>query len=162
MEGLGINLKFLIAQLVNFTILFLIIKKFLYRPIKKVLDKRSAEVEDALRNNEKIKEELAAIEKTKAEEIEKVKNQSAEILEKARQGAQELTADLKKEAEEKAEKLIEKAKLDIEAEKEKSLNSLRGEIAGLVEASLVKILNNQINEKEQKELVKESVKEIQL
>jgi len=162
MEGLGIDLKFLLAQLVNFVILFVILTKLLYGPIRRVIEKRSKEIEESVKNAEKIKEELASVEKTKALEIEKAKKEAETVISETKESAKELSAKINREAEEKAEQIISKAKNEIEAEKEKSVKSMKDEIAAIVEESVEKILAGKISDKEQKELVEESIKEIEL
>jgi len=54
----GINPLLLLAQVVNFAVLLFILKRFLYKPILKVLEERKKRIEESLKNAEEIEKRL--------------------------------------------------------------------------------------------------------
>src|SRR3989344_7575734 len=84
MENLGLDLKVLIAQLVNFGLLLFVMKKYLYGPLVKAIDERNKKIGTALDDGKKIEEKLLNIEKKEVELLDiarqKSKNEREEIV----------------------------------------------------------------------------------
>lgn len=159
MESLGLDIKLLLAQVVNFLVLLFVLKKFLYRPILKVLDERKKKIEDSLANAEKINKELVKLEEEKAK-----------ILKAAQTEAVKLIAEEKKFAEEQKEKIIEEAKMKAveevakgnvlaKQELDKAKKELREEVLKLTEVMTRKVLSRGLSDKEKHELIKKAIEE---
>ncbi len=118
--NLGIDVKLLIAQVVNFGLLLWLLSKFLYRPIIERIEKDEAELKEAQTLREKLEREKAALEERKRRERIELERRVGEIVKEAR----DIATEIEKEAREKTEK--EAAEI-IRQTKEK-LGSLRPEI----------------------------------
>jgi F-type H+-transporting ATPase subunit b len=59
MGAIGINWQYLLAQLINFGILFALLSVFLYKPMRRKLDERSAKIKESMEQAEQIKQQLA-------------------------------------------------------------------------------------------------------
>src|SRR3989344_5871246 len=98
MEKLGIDLKLIAVQIINFGLLLFILKRVLYKPILEIIKKR--------------KEELEGIEKTK-EDIEKAKSnlvvEEKKILTDAQNQKEEILKNARRDAEAEKRRIIEKA-----------------------------------------------------
>lgn len=160
MEALGIDWKLLIAQVVNFLILLILLSKFLYKPIVKMLDNRA----------EKIKAGLAAAEKSQ-QDLKKADVESEKIREKAYSEANEILAGAKTEASEEAKKIVAKAEAQAEeirkyaaeealSSKDKAMKDAKGELSNLVTLALGKIIGEQIDETEKKKMTEKAIKEL--
>lgn len=114
MEALGLDIKLLVAQIVNFAILFFVLKKVLYKPLIKAIDDRNKKIADSLINSQKIEEKLVKI--TQKEE---------ELLAKARDKAKAERAELLSIAEAEKSEIINEAKLAAKREIEKGLESIK-------------------------------------
>lgn len=114
MQALGIDPKLILAQIVNFLVLFIVLKKFLYKPLLKFFETRKIRIEEGLANAEKIKKELAEIDGKKAE-----------IFKKAREEAAKVTGEEMKAVEVQKEALLEEAKRQAEAEAKKGGEIIR-------------------------------------
>src|SRR3989344_8122556 len=95
LENFGIQPTLLFSQIVNFTIILFLLKKFLYKPILKVLDDRHKKIEESLKNAALIEENL-----------KKTEDQSKKIVADAQAQAQTLITNAKKETERIAEKAV--------------------------------------------------------
>lgn len=113
MEKLGIELPLLLTQIVNFTIMLIILTKLLYKPILKSLNDR----------RKKIEEGLAFIEKAKKEE-EKLASRKQEIVKEARDEAKVIFENAKKEAKKMKEEMILEGKKEVENMKVKLLKEM--------------------------------------
>lgn len=110
MEKLGIQLPSIIAQIINFVILAVLLNKFLYKPVLKILDERKAKIKQSLDQAEKSQSLTKELESEKAKLISEAKKQ-----------AQEIISEAKKQGVIAKNELIEKAKLEIKQQQEKSL-----------------------------------------
>lgn len=118
MEALGIDLKLLIAQIVNFGIIFFLLKKFLYKPILKAISDREEKIKKGLEDLERTKQEKDNLSKILVEERKKAETEVREIIRGAEQKAEEerkrILAEAKKEGaaivEEQEEQFAKKAK----------------------------------------------------
>ncbi len=112
MEKLGLDWKVLLAQLVNFGILMIILKRFLYKPLVKAIDERNKKISGALDDSKRIEEKLETIEKKEAELLslarEKAKQEREEILEIANKEREKLIEDAKVSANREVERGLEK------------------------------------------------------
>jgi F-type H+-transporting ATPase subunit b len=85
---LGLNGALLISQIVNFVLLLVLLRKFAYTPVLKMLRERSEKIEKSLEDAKKIEDELKNTEETKVKEIRKAKEEAQEIIKGAYETAE--------------------------------------------------------------------------
>lgn len=153
MDALGINPWILLAQIINFILLFVILRAVAYEPIQKMLAERKERIETQMEDAE-----FAAQAKDEAEA------QREEILAEARQEARTITAeanaqleDLKKasreEANQQAKEILAEARQKAEEERDQMLGKVRGQISALAIAAAQQIIGEKLDEKRQRALV---------
>lgn len=112
MENLGLDWKVLLAQLVNFGILLVVLKKYLYKPLVKAIDERNKKISTALDDSKRIEEKLAGIEKKETELLdlarEKAKKEREEIIDMANKEREKMIEDAKVAANREVERGLEK------------------------------------------------------
>ena len=145
LEQFGINGKLLVVQIINFTVLLFVLKKLLYKPLIKILDKRRAAVAESMETAEKMKKEQEELEEKVAAELKKAKAEAAGIVSKADDAANQLTATKTAEARAQAEKIVEDARTAVAQEKADILDSVRDEVVGLVVAGTEKLLDKKVS-----------------
>lgn len=157
---LGINLKFFIAQLVNFAIVLLVLWKWAWKPIMKVLDERSKLIEQSVRDAKCIEDEMKSLDK-KQNELMRAAEQRAQavIVDAERAAAAHQTREAEKT---KAEisKLLERGKIEFAAEKEQMMRAARRELASVVVAATEKILVEKLDAEQDQELIKKVLEKI--
>lgn len=158
-QALGIDGKILIAQLINFVILLLILRHFVYKPLLSLLEKRRQTIEDSQSKAEEIQKQYAEFQVEHEKRIEKAKADANDIVEKAKTASETMRQETLATAQVEAENLITRAKEEIEREKERLMQELKGEIGSLVVAATSKIIGTEINSKKQSELIEEAIKE---
>jgi len=158
LEQFGINGKLLLVQMINFAVLLFLLKKFLYKPLTDILEKRRTAVTESMETAEKMKEEKENLEKQVQEELQKAKKQAAEIVASADAAATKLTASKTAEARATAEKIVEDAKQAIASEKKTIMDSVRDDVVNLVIAGTEKVLGKTV--KGQKTYAKETIEKI--
>jgi len=160
LEKLGIDWRLLIAQLVNFLILVLILYKFLYKPLLKMLDGRKEKIEKGLRDAEQLGVELEKTKELQAAEIQKAKQEARGIIEEADKRAEAAGAETKAKTKAEVEKLIMVAKNQMIEEKSKMMAEIKKEAAELVIAVAEKVVGKTIDAKAQKNLIEETLQEV--
>lgn len=159
-EKLGLNGALLISQIVNFALLILLLKKFAYGPVLKMLNDRSEKIEKSLKEAKQIEEELRDTEKTKVAEIKKAKEEAAEIIKKAYDVAQTNADKAIEETRKKTQDIVAKAKTEIQDEKTKSVKEAEREIGELAILIAEKIIKKNLDSATQQKLAKETLSKI--
>ena len=157
LEKLGIDWKLLLFQIVNFLLLFFILRKVLYKPILSFLESRRKKIEEGLAKSEKFEEELQKMKDIQRESLAKTEKEAAMVMEKARFFAEKKEKELLALAQQKSDKIVEEAKRDILREKDKILTEVKKEAADFIVFAAEKILKRTVNDKDEKELIKETL-----
>jgi F-type H+-transporting ATPase subunit b len=156
----GIQWPLLVASIVNFLILLYLLKRFLYKPILKVLDERKETIEKSLEYAKLIEEEKKATEEKMKASLRLANEQSIKTLEQANRAAEKIKMEIVGEAEKRAKQLIERAKAEIKQDQEEAAKSVRKEAAGLIAESLKQILNQASLKDLDDKMVKEALERI--
>jgi F-type H+-transporting ATPase subunit b len=122
MEALGLDVRLLVAQLINFGLLVFLLNKFLYKPLIKMLDDRKKKIAEAAENNTKIETQLAELKVQEAKVLKDAKDKVSEerkiILSSVETERQKILAEAKASAGREVAKAGETIKgLESEAEK---------------------------------------------
>lgn len=157
-KDFGIQPILLLAQIVNFLVLLYLLKRFLYKPILKVLDERKERIAKSLKNAEEIEARLLKTEKDKEKILEKATLESRKIVEEATKGADQIINDARLKATEDMQKIVEKEKEAIKLEGMKMQQEVKKNLAGMVAMVLEKVTGKVITKKEQKEMIEKTVR----
>ncbi len=154
---LGIEWKLLLAQIVNFVILFLVLKKFLYKPLINLMNRRRDRIIEGLEKAKKGEEEFQKIQEMRERELAKIQKEAEALIQKAREIGDKKQQEILTEAEEKTRKIVEEARGRIEIEKEKMLKEVRQDIADLVINATEKVLEEKIDEEKERKMIGEVI-----
>ena len=160
LNALGLNVKILIAQLFNFSILLFILWKFAYKPILSFLDERKDKIEKGITDAEKATAKLIEMEEKEKEVLKKAKIEAVKIMEEAKERAEKRYNETINKAKEDIGKIIDQEKEKMRAEKGETLKSIKKEVASLVVLSVEKVLEEKMDDKKDQSLIKKIVKEI--
>ncbi|MBZ0283687.1 MAG: F0F1 ATP synthase subunit B [Anaerolineae bacterium] len=154
-EALGLNAGYLLAQIVNFGIIFLALRALLWNPIANMLDARTAKIEKGLEDAA-----VAANARRNAEaEAEKVlaaaRVDVSKGIEEGRARGEEVAKQIEAEARAAAEKIRAEARAAAAAERDQLLAGLRGQVASISMAAAEKLIGKGLDAKKQQALVDE-------
>lgn len=159
-NSLGINGKLLIAQIINFVVLLILLKKFLYNPIVKMLDKRSQTIKKSLDDAKRIEEELQKTEQKNQEIIALAQSDAKKMVEEAKKNASTEGKRIVDEASKQAEVQKTKAIAEINQQKETAKSEIKKEAAELITLATEKILQTKIDSKTDGKMIRESIDRI--
>lgn len=141
MEQLGIEPKLLIAQIVNFTIILVVLSKLLYKPVLEMLEKRKKEIVKGLELTENLRQEEERMAARKKEIIEEAQFEAQEIMKEMHKRARDEEMELLKEAQKKAEDIIIRAKKEAEHQKEDVEEQIRDNAVVLGKDMVMRLLS---------------------
>lgn len=155
MEALGLNLGYLLVQIFNFIILFIVLRAWVYYPILELLEKRRTSIAQGLEDARVAAEARENAEAEAKQILAKAQAEAAEKLREATQRSDAAGREIITQAEEEAAKLRQDALADAEQERDKILAEVRGQIAALAMAATQKLVGEALDEKRQHELIDE-------
>lgn len=160
LDVISINLWQIIISLLNLLILFLILKKFLFKPVKKILAERKEQVDNIYDEAKKANEQAQASEKEYADKLSHVKDEATAILRSARENAELSGHEIVQDAHNKANAILRKANLEIEQERKKAINEIKDEISEISINIAEKVVEREIDEKDHSELINSFIENI--
>lgn len=155
-----IDLWTIIISLGNLLILFLLVKKFLFKPVQKIFDQRKAEVDEVYKEANDAKVAAEADKKYYEERRADAQVEADAIVKKATDQAKRAGEEIVDEAKAEAKALKDKAEREIAQEKTKAINEAKDEIASISVQIAEKIVNRELNEKDQEQFVNRFVDEL--
>ena len=153
-----IDLKVLIAQVVNFGIIFFILYRFAFKPISKVMQERTKKIEDSLDNAKEIEKRLAETNKEQTAILNQAKKDALGIVEKADKTAEANRQKLIEKTKEEVAVIVANEKAKIAQEKAESLQELKGELASLVILAVEKVINEKMTSAKDQEIIEKIIK----
>lgn len=153
MEGLGINLGYLIVQILALTILVVLLRGWLYTPVVKVLEDRKARIAKGLEDARQ-----AALARDNADEeaktvLDDARAEAAKLRSEATVQSEETAAGITARANEEAKEIITAAREDAEEERNRILADLRSQVATISLAAANKLVGESLDEKRQHEII---------
>lgn len=158
LASFGINTPLFFFQVINFTIVFIILWFLILKPLAKKLAERQKIVEKTLEDSKKMEETLKKSEEEYQVSLRETKEEVNFILENARREGEALGNSLKEKAKIEISGLIEHARSLVKEEKEQTIRELRLETANLVALALEKMTGEKIDEKKYLEEVLNKLK----
>ena len=156
----GVQPILLAAQVVNFLILLFILKKFLYKPILKVLDERKSRIEESLKNAQEIQQKLLETEKEKEEILARASKDVEKMLIEAKKEIEAIKEEGKLQAEQLAAKIIKRGEDEARAGGERMEQAIMAKVAEIVAVGMEKVTGKSFNSKERKEMIEKTMRNL--
>lgn len=155
MEKLGINLGYLIVQIINFAILLVVLRAWVYKPLMGMMQKRHEAIEKGLEDARVAAEARENAEKDAAAIITEAQSKTAQMIREATEKAESANREIKASSEAELAKARESALAEIAIERDRLLSDLRGQVTTLAIAAAQKLIGEALDEKRQHALVDE-------
>ena len=159
MEGLGINLPTLLAQIINFLILLGLLYLVAYKPIMRMFDERSRKIKESMEQTESIKEQAARAEEAAKKRIETAAKEGQEVIARAVRTGEEIRQKAQQEAKPEAEALIAKARVEIQRERNEAVAEMRKELADLTILAAEKVIEKELDKEAHRQLIDKVLEE---
>jgi F-type H+-transporting ATPase subunit b len=156
----GWNPVLFFSQVVSFTIVALLLRRFAYKPILAVLEERRQRIAEGLLNAEKIKKQLAEAEQRYAEIVAKANADAQRMIDEARESSGHLAERKEQEAIAAAEQIMAKAREASAIEHERTMAELKRELGRLVVETTAKVTGKVLTAEDQRRLQEEAGRQL--
>lgn len=158
-ESFGINLPEIVAQIINFVVLFGLLYLVAYKPITRMLDERSSRVRESLEQAEQVKKQAKDAEESVRKQLEVSAREGQEIINRAMRTGEESRQAALEQAKKEAETLINRARTEIQTERDEAIQSVRKEFADLTVMAASKVIERSLDKKAHQELIDKVLEE---
>jgi F-type H+-transporting ATPase subunit b len=159
-EQFGFDLRIFFSQVVSFVIVALLLRKFAYKPVLGILEKRRQQIAEAQLNSDKIRQQLAEAEQRYQEILAKANSQAERMIEEARESAGHVAARKEQEAVAAAEQIMVKAREAAALEHERTMAQLKHELGRLVIDTTAKVTGKVLTSEDQRRLQDEAARSL--
>ena len=143
----------IVWTIVNLLILFLLLKHFLFKPITKMMESRTAEIENNLKDAEDQKQKAAELTAQYEEKLQGAHAEAAQIVSEAKQRGQKEYDAILKSAAQDAQKEQERSRADLEREREEMLRGVQENVTELVLLTASKLSQKELDQDSDRKLV---------
>ncbi len=149
-----------IAQILNLFIQMYLIKRYLFKPVNEILEKRQALTDKEITEAREAKESADKIRDEYEGQMAEARAEASKIVAEAKKDAQDQADRMIKEAEDQAHGIKMKAEADIEQEKKKAINEAKDQIGGLALDIAGKVVEKEIKEEDHRKLIDEFISSV--
>ncbi len=163
MQSLGVisvNIWDILVSLLNLLILFLLIKKFLFKPVNNMLAKRQSEIDERYNAADEAKRLAEEDRLMWDEKIGTVKAETDEMMKKAQDSAKRQSESIVSKAKEQADGIIRQAETQAQLEMKKAEEGIKQEIVEVSTALANKLLEREINAEDHRSLIDSFIEKI--
>ncbi len=157
---LGINPGLLLAQFVNFGILYFILARFAFPALRKTLDARTATIREGIENAERAKTELAQAQQRSDSIILAAQQRGQQIINDAATAAERVKAQIEAEAKARAEEIAAQNRQRMAQEEAQAQNALREQTADLAIRAASAVVGKSLDGADQRRLVNQFIAEV--
>ncbi|WP_295121772.1 F0F1 ATP synthase subunit B [uncultured Chitinophaga sp.] len=152
-----------VITFVIFGLVYLILKKFAWKPILGALKERETSISDAIASAERVKEEMAQMKAEHEHVLAEAKAERSKILKEAKEAKDQIIGEAKTQAQAEAKKIINEAYNAIENQKQAALTDVKNQVGKLAVEVAEKVLRKELGgQAAQEAYIKELAGEIKL
>ena len=151
----------MLLQGFNFLLLLFILKKYLYKPVLKILQERKKKIEEGLEFSEKMRAELGKSEKKAAEITDKARLEAQKIISQAKSDAKKKENEILSAAENEASEKIARANKEIGSMKQKMEIDLHKKAVEIASKMLEKMINSALSKENHLSVIDKKLKEVE-
>lgn len=155
MEKLGINLGFLLVHIVNFAIIFIVLRAWVFGPLTKMLETRRKKTAQGLEDARVAADARARAEEAAEEILSEAQAKAGDIIKDASLRAESLQKEIVADADKVIQKERENALAEVEEERVRLLSEMRGDVSAIAIAAAQKLIGETLDEKRQHALLSE-------
>ncbi|HNS03063.1 MAG TPA: F0F1 ATP synthase subunit B [Anaerolineae bacterium] len=148
LSSLGINGPFLLAQIFNFFVLFILLRRFLFKPMTNMLESRKQRIADGLQAAELARREAEAERAQLQTQIDTERREAMERVAAASKRGETLAAEIEGSARQDAQKILEDARNEAVRERERIIAEAQDQIAELAMLAAEKVLGRELSNRD--------------
>jgi F-type H+-transporting ATPase subunit b len=154
-QTLGLNLAGLIWHTINFLVLLFLLYRFLFNPVRGMLDARATRVRESMEQAEQARRAAEQAEADRQALLAETRREAEQIRQRADEQAKRIAADLQAKAQEDAKRILEQARATIQQERQQMMTEVRAQLADLLVTAVDRVTRQAIDQSTQRSLVQQ-------
>ena len=157
--ALTIDPYWILVSIVQFLILFWLLRRFLWGPVTRTLETRATKIREGLQLAESARAERERLQQEVDRRLAEASREAQAAAERMTKAAEDAAATVRNEAKAEAERIRERAREDAKQLHDQALAQLRGEVAGIVVAAASRVLGREVDATKHRDLIERALDE---
>ena len=160
LDIISVNIWQILISLVNLLIMYLILKKFLFKPVQNILATRKQQVEDIYGEAQQKRDSAESMRQEYEEKLATARDEADGIVRSAQQTAQRRSDAMVADAAQQASHLKQKAEAEITQEKKQMLSDVRSEISDIAVDIASRIVGREVRKEDHESFVDDFIRNV--
>lgn len=149
-----------IFQILNLLLLMVLFKKYLFKPVMEILEKRQAEIEGHYQEAQQAETDAKAMKADYESKMAGARQEADRVIKTATESANAMSASIVEDARMQADQLKRRAQTEIDLERRRAFDEVKGELSGIALDIASQVIEREVNEKDHEAFIDEFIKNV--
>lgn len=149
-----------IFQILNLLLLMVLFKKYLFKPVMEILEKRQAEIEGHYQEAQQAETDAKAMKADYESKMAGARQEADRVIKTATESANTMSASIVEDARTQADQLKRRAQTEIDLERRRAFDEVKGELSGIALDIASQVIEREVNEKDHEAFIDEFIKNV--
>lgn len=149
-----------IFQILNLLLLMVLFKKYLFKPVMEILEKRQAEIEGHYQEAQQAETDAKAMKADYESKMAGARQEADRVIKAATESANAMSASIVEDARTQADQLKRRAQTEIDLERRRAFDEVKGELSGIALDIASQVIEREVNEKDHEAFIDEFIKNV--
>ena len=150
----------IIFQILNLLLLMVLFKKYLFKPVTEILEKRQAEIEGHYQEAQQAETDAKAMKANYESKMAGARQEADRVIKTATESANAMSASIVEDARTQADQLKRRAHTEIDLERRRAFDEVKGELSGIALDIASQVIEREVNEKDHEAFINEFIKNV--
>ena len=150
----------IIFQILNLLLLMVLCKKYLFKPVTEILEKRQAEIEGHYQEAQQAETDAKAMKADYESKMAGARQEADRVIKTATESANAMSASIVEDARTQADQLKRRAQTEIDLERRRAFDEVKGELSGIALDIASQVIEREVNEKDHEAFINEFIKNV--
>ena len=150
----------IIFQILNLLLLMVLFKKYLFKPVTEILEKRQAEIEGHYQEAQQAETDAKAMKADYESKMAGARQEADRVIKTATESANAMSASIVEDARTQADRLKRRAQTEIDLERRRAFDEVKGELSGIALDIASQVIEREVNEKDHEAFINEFIKNV--
>ena len=147
-------------QILNLLLLMVLFKKYLFKPVTEILEKRQAEIEGHYQEAQQAETDAKAMKADYESKMAGARQEADRVIKTATESANAMSASIVEDARTQADQLKRRAQTEIDLERRRAFDEVKGELSGIALDIASQVIEREVNEKDHEAFINEFIKNV--
>ena len=150
----------IIFKILNLLLLMVLFKKYLFKPVTEILEKRQAEIEGHYQEAQQAETDAKAMKADYESKMAGARQEADRVIKTATESANAMSASIVEDARTQADQLKRRAQTEIDLERRRAFDEVKGELSGIALDIASQVIEREVNEKDHEAFINEFIKNV--